>query len=90
MMGTLAPLPPGLFLAIILGTLYGALCHLVFGRHWLRLTLFVLVGIAGCALVWFAGIRLLPRFPAPGGLPLVEASIVAWLLLCSIAALRRA
>ncbi len=88
-MAILAPVAPGLFIAVVLGTLYGALCHLLFGRHWLRLPLYVLVGIAGCVLVWFADIQLLPRLPAPGGLPLAEASIVAWLLLCMIAAWRR-
>lgn len=86
----LAPFPPGLFLAIVLGTFYGALGHLVFGRHWLRLPLYLIAGIAGCALIWLSGFRLLPRLPAPGGLPLVEASFVAWLLLCMIAAWRRA
>ncbi len=89
-MGLLAPLPPGLFLAILLGTLYGALGHLVSGRHWLRLPLFVLAGITGCALVWLTGFRIIPRIPAPGGLPLIEASLVAWLLLSMIAAWRRA
>ncbi len=89
-MGLLAPLPPGLFLALLLGSVYGAISHLLFGRHWLRLPLFVLVGIAGCTLVWAAGIRLLPQLPAPGGLPLLEASIVAWLLLGIIAAWLRA
>ena len=89
-MGILAPLPPGLFLALALGALYGALGHLVFGRHWVRLPLFILVGIAGCVLVWLAGVRLIPRLPAPGGLPVLEATIVAWLLLGMIAAWRRA
>ncbi len=88
-MSVLAPFPPGLFLALLLGIIYGALSHLFFGRHWLRLPLFVLVGAAGCALVWVAGIRLLPQLPAPGGLPLFEASIVAWLLLGIIAAWQR-
>lgn len=89
-MALLAPVPPGLFLAIALGTLYGAVGHLIFGRHWLRLPLFVLVGILGCVAVWLAGIRLFMRLPAPGGLPVVEASFVAWLLLFMIAAWRRA
>ena len=89
-MAAFAPLAPGLFLAVLLGTLYGALGHLVFGRHWLRLPLFVLGGIAGCVLAWLVGIRLLPQLPAPGGLPVVEATVVAWLLLLMIAAWRRA
>ncbi len=90
MIGIMAPIAPGLFLAVLLGALHGAIGHLLFGRHWIRLPLFVLLGVAGCALVWLAGIRLLPQLPAPGGLPLVEASVVAWLLLSMIAARRRA
>jgi hypothetical protein len=90
MMGVLTPLPPGLFLAIVLGTLYGALAHLVAGRHWLRLPLFLLAGIGGCVVVWLTRLRVLTALPAPGGLAIVEASVVAWLLLSLIAALRRA
>jgi hypothetical protein len=89
-MSFLAPVPAGLFLAITLGTIYGALGHLAFGRHWLRLPLFILTGITGCTIVWLAGIRLFAGLPAPGGLPLVEASFVAWLLLCMLAVWRRA
>jgi hypothetical protein len=89
-MGTLTPVPPGLFLAVLLGALYGGLGHLVFGRHWLRLPLYVLGGVAGCVLVWLARIRIFSQLPAPGGLAIVEASVMAWLLLCLIAAWRRA
>ena len=89
-MAALAPLPPGLFLAILLGTLYGAVGHLIFGRHWLRLPVFLLAGIGGCVIVWLTRLRILGSLPAPGGLALVEASVVAWLLLSFIAAWRRA
>ncbi len=89
-MGALTPISPGLFLAILLGTLYGALGHLVFGRHWLRLPLYLLGGIGGCVIVWLTRLRILASLPAPGGLALVEASVVAWLLLSLIAAWRRA
>ena len=89
-MAALAPVAPGLFLALLLGTLYGALGHVLFGRHWMRLPIFLLAGIVGCVLVWMAGVRLVPRFPAPGGLPVLEASVVAWLLLFALGGWRRA
>lgn len=89
-MGLLTPVPPGLFLAIMLGTLYGSLGHLVFGRHWLRLPLYLIAGIGGCVIVWLTHLRILAMLPAPGGLALVEASVVAWVLLSLIAAWRRA
>ncbi len=90
MIGALAPVPPGLFLAILLGTFYGGIGHLVFGRHWLRLPLYLLGGIGGCALVWLLRVHLVRQLPAPGGLAILEASVVAWLLLSLIAAWRRA
>ena len=90
LMRLLAPIPPGLFLSILLGTLYGAVGHLVMGRHWFRLLLYVLGGIGGCAIAWLIGLRIIPGIPAPGGLPIIEGSVLAWLLLCLIGAYRRA
>ncbi len=89
-MSLLAPLPPGLFLALLLGALYGAICHLLFGRQLIRLPFGIAVAIGGCALVWFSGVHLLKQLPAPGGLPLAEASIVAWVLLVLFTSWRRA
>lgn len=87
-MSNLGALAPGVFLSLLLGTLYGALGHLVLGRRWTRLPWFVLAGIGGCLLAWVFDLHLLRRFPAPGGLPLIEASVVAWLLLLLVAAWR--
>lgn len=89
-MSLLAPLPPGLFMALLLGSLYGSICHLLFGRQLIRLPFGIAIAVAGCALVWLSGVRLLTQLPAPGGLPLAEASIVAWVLLVLFTAWRRA
>ncbi|WP_026369114.1 hypothetical protein [Kallotenue papyrolyticum] len=83
-------LAPGIYLSGVLGLLYGALAHLLWGRHWLHLPLFVIGGVLGCLLVWGTGLHLFTALPAPGGLPIPEATAVAWLLLAAIAALRRA
>ncbi len=89
-MRMLAALAPGVFLALILGTFHGALAHLLLGRHWSRLPVIVLAAILGCQVVWGLHHQLQRSLPAPGGLPLLEASIMAWLLLTPIAVWRRA
>lgn len=86
----MAGLAPGVFLGGLLGLIYGALAHILWGRHWLHLPLFLIGGVVGCLIVWATGLQLLRQFPAPGGLAIPEATVVAWLLLAGIAAIRRA
>ena len=83
-------LEPDVWLALLLGCLYGALAHLFWGRQWLHLPLFVLTGVIGCLLLRATGVQFVNMLPAPGGLPLLEATAVAWLLLGSVAVLQRA
>jgi hypothetical protein len=83
-------LAPGVWLSLLVGCIYGALAHLIWGRHWLHLPLFVLTGVVGCLLLWASGLQFLAALPAPGGLPLLEATAVAWLLLSGVAVLQRA
>jgi hypothetical protein len=85
-----AGLAPGVFLGGLLGLVYGSLAHILWGRHWLHLPLFLIGGVIGCLIVWATGLQLLRQFPAPGGLAIPEATVVAWLLLAGIAAIRRA
>ena len=86
----MAGLAPGVFLGGLLGLVYGSLAHILWGRHWLHLPLFLIGGVLGCLIVWATGLQLLRQFPAPGGLAIPEATVVAWLLLAGIAAIRRA
>ncbi len=85
----MAGIAPGVFLGGLLGLVYGALAHILWGRHWLHLPLFLIGGAAGCLVVWGTGLQLLKQFPAPGGLAIPEATVVAWLLLAGIATIRR-
>lgn len=80
---------PGVWLSLLVGCIYGSLAHLMWGRQWMHLPLFVLTAIVGCLLMWFAGLQFVD-LPSPGGLPLLEATFVAWLLLGSVAVLQRA
>lgn len=86
----MAGLAPGVFLGGLLGLIYGALAQILWGRHWLHLPLFLIGGVIGCLIVWATGLQLFSQFPAPGGLAIPEATVVAWLLLAGIAAIRRA
>jgi len=81
---------PGVWLSLLLGSIYGALAHLVWGRTWLHLPLFVLAGVVGCLVMWLSGLQVVGALPALGGLPLLEATAVAWLLLGCVAVLARA
>ncbi|HEY0605185.1 MAG TPA: hypothetical protein VGD58_19860 [Herpetosiphonaceae bacterium] len=83
-------LAPGMYIAALLGLVYGALAHLLWGRHWLHLPLFLIGGTLGCVITWAAGVQIFKQLPAPGGLAVPEATVVAWLLLSGIAAIRRA
>lgn len=46
----LAPLPPWLLLAGLLGVLNAAACFMLFGRHWSRLAWYAVLGIFAASL----------------------------------------
>ena len=72
---------PAIVLLIVLASIYGGLAHLIWGNRWQQLGLFWGVAFGGCFVVYIFGIRLRDSWPNPGGVPLIEASIAAWLLL---------
>ena len=80
---------PGVWLSLLIGCIYGSLAHLFWGRQWLHLPLFVLTGVVGCLLIWLIGWHAVD-LPVLGGLPVLEATVVAWLLLGTVAMLQRA
>ena len=46
----LAPLPPWLLLAGLLGVINAAACFMLFGRHWSRLAWYAVLGILAASL----------------------------------------
>ena len=46
----LAPVPPWLLLAGLLGVISAAACFMLFGRHWSRLAWYAVLGILAAAL----------------------------------------
>jgi hypothetical protein len=47
---TLAPLPPWLLMAALLGLINAAACFMLFGRHWSRLAWYAVLGILAASL----------------------------------------
>jgi hypothetical protein len=81
-------LQPSLVLAFLLATIYGLAFYIVFGRGWLRLGLFWLIGVLGFFLgQGLANLVGLALFNI-GEVNLVEGTIVSWLSLVAVNAWR--
>lgn len=79
--------PPTLILLLV-ATASAALAHLLWGRRWLQLVIFWLAAFAGCLIVYAANLRLPVDTPNPGGVPLLEVLLGAWILLLVASRLR--
>jgi hypothetical protein len=79
---------PAALLLFLIATVSAALAHLFWGRRWLQLPLFWLAALAGCLIVYALGLRLPLRQPQPGGVPVLEAVLGAWILLIIASRLR--
>lgn len=73
-------LEPLVALILLLASAYGGLAQLLWGRRWRHLLIYWCIAFGSCLLVYALGLRFNTAWPAPGGLPLVEATLVAWLL----------
>jgi hypothetical protein len=71
--------PAPLLLALI-ATASAALAHVLWGRSWLQLVVFLLAACVGCLIAAAIGVRLpLPfMMVSPAGVPVLEAILVAW------------
>ena len=79
---------PASLLLFLIATASAALAHLLWGRRWLQLPLFWLAAFAGCLVVYALGLRLPLSLPAPGGVPVLEVVLGAWILLIIASRLR--
>lgn len=79
--------PPTLIL-LLLATASAALAHVLWGRHWRQLLVFWLVAFIGCLLAYSTGLRLPLVLPEPAGVPILEAVLLAWILLIIASRLR--
>lgn len=84
-MTDLAPAP---LLLVLLATACAALAHVLWGRRWRQIAFFWMVAFAGCLLAYGIGLRMPLSLPAPAGVPVLEAVLVAWVLLSIASRLR--
>jgi hypothetical protein len=79
---------PAALLLFLIATACAALAHLLWGRRWLQLPIFWLAAFAGCLIAYALGVRLPLRLVEPGGVPVLEVVIGAWILLFVASRLR--
>lgn len=81
-------LAPAMLLLILLATACAALAHVLLGRRWRQLPIFWLTAFVGCLLTYGLGLRLPLALPQPAGVPVLEAVLLAWVLLIIVSRLR--
>ncbi|MFV9503018.1 MAG: hypothetical protein AB4911_00485 [Oscillochloridaceae bacterium umkhey_bin13] len=79
---------PATLLLVLLATVCAALAHVLLGRRWRQLPIFWLTAFVGCLLAYGLGLRLPLLLPSPAGVPVLEAVLLAWLLLIVVSRLR--
>ncbi len=81
-------LAPATLLLLLLATACAGLAHVLLGRRWRQLPIFWLTAFVGCLLAYGLGLRFPLELPAPAGVPVLEAVLLAWLLLIVVSRLR--
>ena len=81
-------LAPASLIIILLATACAGLAHILLGRRWRQLPVFWAAALVGCLLAYGLKMRLPLALPAPAGVPILEAVLLAWLLLFVVARLR--
>jgi hypothetical protein len=79
---------PAVLLLFLIATASAALAHLFWGRRWRQLPIFWLAAFAGSLIAYAIGARLPLRLITPGGVPVLEVVIGAWILLIIASRLR--
>jgi hypothetical protein len=81
-------LSPVVVLLLLLATASAALAHVLWGRRWVQMPIFLLAALMGCMLSYGLGLRLPLDLPTPAGVPVLEAVLAAWVLLIVASRLR--
>ncbi len=79
---------PAFLLILLIVTASAALAHLLWGRRWLQIPVFWLAACAGALIVYASGLRLPLNLADPGGVPVLEVVLGAWILLIVASRLR--
>lgn len=81
-------LAPATVLLLLIATACAGLAHVFWGRRWIQIPVFWLAAFVGCLLAYGLGLRLPLSLPAPAGVPVLEAVLLAWILLVIASRLR--
>jgi drug/metabolite transporter (DMT)-like permease len=84
----LMSLTPAILLLLLLATACAALAHVLLGRRWRQLPFFWLTAFVGCMLAFGLQFHLPLALPHPAGVPVLEAVLLAWLMLIVVSRLR--
>ncbi len=79
---------PATILLVLIATICAALAHLLWGRRWQQLPIFWLAAFVGVLLVYGFGLSLPLNLPHPAGVPVLESTLAAWILLTVASRLR--
>jgi hypothetical protein len=79
---------PAALLLFLIATASAALAHLLWGRRWLHLPIYWIAAFAGALIVYALGLRAPLELPTPGGVPVLEVVLGAWILLIVASRLR--
>jgi hypothetical protein len=81
-------LAPATYLLLLLSTALAALAHGLYGRNWQQLPLFWLTALIGTTAATWLNWRLPLNLVTPAGIPMLEATLLAWLLLIAVSRIR--
>jgi len=79
---------PAVLLLVLIATASAALAHVLWGRRWVQLPIFWVAAFAGCLIAYAIGVRLPLGLVTPGGVPVLEAVLGAWIMLIVASRLR--
>jgi uncharacterized membrane protein YjjP (DUF1212 family) len=79
---------PATLLLLLIATACAGLAHVLWGKRWRQIPLFWVAAFVGCLLAYGLGFRLPLNLPAPAGVPVLEAVLLAWVLLIVASRLR--
>jgi hypothetical protein len=79
---------PAALLIFLIATASAALAHLLWGRRWLQLPIFWCAAFAGALIAYAIGWQLPLQLATPGGVPVLESVLLAWIFLVVASRLR--
>jgi len=81
-------MPPALLLLLLIVTASAMLAHVLWGRRWVQIPIFWLAAAGGALIALAIGVRLPLRLITPAGVPILETTLGAWIMLIVASRLR--